>query len=77
MMTEQAQPVGGQIAVVTDHEYSVWDDDDGDHRITQTRFYEGDGVMIAISELNFPNQWDDARFDELCRRLEAGWNTTP
>ena len=61
-----------------DHDYSLSDDfTDEEKRITQACFFRpknNPGFVIAIAELNTPNQWDDAEFDLLCERLEMVWN---
>jgi len=43
--------------------------------ITQHRFYQWGGTIIAIGELNYPNQWDCDAFNAKCAALEAALST--
>lgn len=59
-----------------DHGYTVYHDPEDDElTITQTRFYEvqyGDlNFAVSVSELNEPNQWNDAAMDGFCAHFEA------
>lgn len=53
------------------------DGDDAGRVITQHRYYRwGDDCVIAIGELNWPNQWDDDAFDAKVDALTAALDGT-
>lgn len=43
-------------------------------RITQTRYFTAGDIVVAIGELNRPNNWNDAKFDTACAFLQKAWN---
>jgi len=52
------------------------DGDDQGQCITQHKFFRwGDDCVIAIGELNYPNQWDDEAFDAKVEVLKAALAT--
>ena len=65
-----------QLERLTDDDadnFSIYADDaDEDGKVlSQHRFYRWGDCIIAIGELNYPNQWDDEAFDAKCAALEA------
>jgi hypothetical protein len=58
-----------------DHDFDLSDSfSDGPKRVTQSCYFKGGNVVVAIGELNRPNHWDDEAFDAACKHLQTAWN---
>jgi hypothetical protein len=73
-MTHTKEPlILRQLTQEENDECSFWVEELPDGLcLTQHRLYRwGDTAIFAVGELNWPNKWDDADFDDTCKRFEA------